>query len=210
MNEFGNAAAPVHTQPVRRRIMVDVDGTLTTMARALQLFNQQFGTRLTRFSLTRYDFPALAGLTREEGDAWWERHAEILYGSERMQPGASEVLRRLVARGFEPWIVTARPESARVLTTRWLERRSAPYAGIVMNATDKLAVCEDLGVVAAIEDSPTNALQIAERLPVILIRWGHNQHLRHERIYPVTRWSEVEEALLRAVGTGENMRSDAG
>lgn len=186
------------SRPVR--IMVDVDGTLTSQDRVFDLLRRDFNLHLDRFSVPTYNVTSLAGLSSEEGQAWWEDNGRTLFVNERQFPGANRVLQRLAARGIEPYIVTARPHWAREITERWLRRRRIPYAGIVTGAVDKLRVCEELGLVAAIEDSPSNALQIAERLPVILIRWGYNEGLKHPRIFPVTHWSEVEATLIEKAG----------
>ena len=131
------------------------------------------------------------------------------YGWRRPMPGAREGFHAVAAR-FEVAVVSARAESARGVTERWLERELGATPPPHLRPTwrerssaFKARVVPALGAFAHFEDDPDTALLLAARIPrVFLVDWPRNRGVAHPNVHRIGRIAEalplLEEAAARA------------
>lgn len=131
------------------------------------------------------------------------------YGWRRPMPGAREGFHAIAAR-FAIATVSARAESARGVTGRWLERELGASPPLHLRPTwrerssaFKARVIPALGAFAHFEDDPNTALLLAARIPcVFLVDWPRNRGVAHPGVHRIGRIAEalplLEESAARA------------
>ena len=131
------------------------------------------------------------------------------YGWRRPMPGAREGFHAVAAR-FACAAVSARAESTRGVTERWLERELGALPPLYLrpgwrerSSAFKARVIPALGAFAHFEDDPDTALLLAERIPrVFLVDWPRNRGVECDNVHRIGRIAEalplLEEAAARA------------
>lgn len=179
------------------RILLDLDGTVAQNA-GRRLAARHFGLPQAEFAEGE-SLRALLGLTEEQFWAWWHEHQEAIYDLAEPLSGSAEGIRALKAAGAHIAVVTARRDTARSVTERWLERHGFPSDEMVFNADDKVAVARALGLNIGFEDDPLHAVPLADLIPMVLIDNFKNRQvvIDHPQVYRVAGWHEVQPLLRR-------------
>jgi 5'(3')-deoxyribonucleotidase len=109
----------------------------------------------------------------------------------------------ILARQFDLWMVTARPQVAADITNNWLSRNGLKehFKGSVFT-DDKKSVCESLKAFALVEDGPHNIESLigSGTYPVIW-DYPYNRGQQFVGVQRVTNWAEATSAILD-VATG--------
>ena len=102
----------------------------------------------------------------------------------------------ILAKQFDLWLVTSRPESTAEFTNKWLcwNGLSDCFVGSVFTQK-KREVCESLGAVALLDDSSVT-IESLEDSSVIPIAWNfpYNTHLAAP--FRVSNWSEAAQVMI--------------
>jgi len=170
---------------------VDVDSVLVELTGpVLSLLNERFGTD---FGLEDPVTQSGEGwLLREEiRDFYWGLfHDEAFLAKAPPVSGCQEGMRCLRRLG-RIHIVTARLPALFTSTAKWLETNGIPYDEIIF-ASDKVAVAAEHGIGHFLEDTPEQALALAEAgVEVFLFDHPWNRLLEHPRVRRVAGWSEL-------------------
>ena len=131
------------------------------------------------------------------------------YGWRRPMPGAREGFHAVAAR-FACAAVSARAESTRGVTERWLERELGALPPLHLRPTwrerssaFKARVIPALGAFAHFEDDPNTALLLAERIPrVFLVDWPRNRGVERDNVHRIGRIAEALPLLEEAAARG--------
>jgi uncharacterized HAD superfamily protein len=169
--------------------------------------NKKYGTTVTYENLSSHD---MAKVWRVPIETVWQRvdefHRELDEDSVPLMPGAQLALKLLKER-YQLEIITARSLSIKEKTYACLRALDIEVFSAVhftneydphpdYETRSKLAICEEIGAVALIEDAPRNAAAVAPHLPVYLPDrpWNRTEEIPNvERVYS---WEEILEKLL--------------
>jgi uncharacterized HAD superfamily protein len=176
------------------KVLLDVDGTIYQSG-AVKLLNKKFQTNVSHKDITHFYITDHFGMSREEGNHWWDENYEQIYSVGDPMEGAVEALTQIYNSGHEIHIVSARDPIALDVTERWVRKHGIPHHSIQVGAQDKGEVAVRLGLDIAIEDDPRYIIQLIDRIPVIVPDALYNQELRSANIHRMHHWNEVPGIL---------------
>lgn len=159
----------------------DIDGTLTTLDKTVEVFNRETGKLLTPADITDYFIANNYGITQAEERYLWATHEyEINQGS---LPNERIVnLFKQLAEHHPLTIITARPESMREVTYDWLHRYKIPYTKVLFGNYDKAEAFKLCKIKEFYDDRYENVLTL-DNLggSGILVNQPYNLHYDYER-----------------------------
>ena len=188
------------------RIGIDVDNVIADSYTAyLSRYNQRFGTKIVWEEITEFYF-STSKVPQKEGQAF-------IYGlitDETFQimippyTDAAQVIGKWSKKGFRIHYVTARPETTRNVTQKWLQKHGFWFLDATLDMYDeskhtndidyKKVVAVDKKIDLMIED----ALEIAIALPIPVLLldrpWNRGALPRH--VKRVKNWEEIEKTCL--------------
>jgi len=190
------------------RIGFDFDDVLVSTAdHVVSLYNQKYGTHLTRDNW--YNFSPMTPWGVETFPEAASRVADLLYSLGEARPfvGASKVLSRLKDDGHDLFIITGRPESVR---TQTLDILNKYYPGIFDDTSlfftdhfgqdgkraDKSSLCVDLRLTHFIDDQVEHANIVAsEGIKTILFsdNYAWNKSGLNQGITRLSSWQKIED-----------------
>ena len=126
------------------------------------------------------------------------------YRFRKPMPGAKTGLKAL-SEAFDLVLVSARAESVREQTIRWLEGNIGFVPELRLrphwretSAQYKVRMVQELDAAAHIEDDPHTARWVAELVPhVLLVDWSRNRWLRGDNIHRIASLDRAPELLSR-------------
>ncbi|MEW5953373.1 MAG: hypothetical protein AB1815_06435 [Bacillota bacterium] len=136
--------------------------------------------------IANYPLPLPHGFFATNSDIFW---------AAKPFRGAPEILRHLVNQGAEIHYITARPEWAREITTKWLSRHGFPGGEIHM-AQPKKDVIKRYNIELMIEDHPGEILAIKDLCHVLVRAQPYN--VGHPNRF--THWGQVVNLIHRNRG----------
>lgn len=191
------------------RVAVDIDGVLS---RTFEKYGEELSKRGYDTSGQAEEFvqwetsmlypkvPATTTLAMYE-DNW-----ASMRSSYELYPGADIVL-QLIEHDLEALTnrrVFSEGEVCAV-TKQWFVTHGIPISRII-HTSDKAAVMQEEGFDVLIEDSPRNAVPVAETgAHVLLFDQVYNRHVQHPNVTRFTHWIEVP-ALLRRLAQRADSR----
>lgn len=116
---------------------------------------------------------------------------------------ANKVLKKLKEEGNEIYFITARLTNinncnTEEITKNTLKESNIEYDKLIINASDKLKVCEDEGIELFVEDSYDTCKELAENgIKSILMTTKMNQKIEAGNIPRVHNWDEVYEQIKK-------------
>jgi len=123
---------------------IDVDGVMRDMlAVMVRLYNERFGTNLTKEDVFSYNIAKSFPLYAENGiDPYqflFADHKDEVIGDAPIFPGAKETIDLIKSEGHKIVIVTHQPTlDAKILTLKWLDKHGIKYDDICFtNQSDK-------------------------------------------------------------------------
>jgi len=175
---------------------IDIDDVICqTNPLILRLLKEFYGVDIRWEWLTSYYFARTKGfpLTQEQVDrAYGEFTAGASLAAEPLA-GAREALLSLRAAGHRLCLITARPESMKGDTEKWLAEYGIPYDELIFSGRKHLI--EKIGY--WVEDKGSQAKLLAESgKPVFLMDYPWNRRTRrHPNIRRVRNWAEIMDLL---------------
>jgi len=182
----------------------DIDGVLTDddngqsnlwLERASAFFNRP----ILKHSF--YIDEAL-GIAKEELEPFLVRETAMIMEIVSPRQGCVEVLTRLMDRGHEVQLITARSEPYREVTEDWLRRHKIPYTDLHMSPSEdqsysKGQKCEQLGVQLFVDDHFKNCTDVAGRgIRTLLYHTSHNREQScPPQIIRVYNWLEIAQHI---------------
>jgi hypothetical protein len=188
-------------------IALDIDGVCADTNESLRAYCcRELGLEPTRVPIPSdyYDMVSVWPLEHQERVDVLIRGAFALdeggvYSEAPEVPYASRIAGILAGWGLVAGYVTRRPEGVLGATQSWLERNNFPRLQVrcAPRGTPKAEIVQELGAVGMIEDSPIEALQLAQAgLRVALMDWPYNRDVRHRRVERARSWSEAASRVL--------------
>lgn len=125
------------------KVAYDLDGTLFSLKKAIQVFNKEFNKHVKVKDFTNYAFKEVYGIDGEtERKVWLKYNAEIIAESKPLEALTNHA-KKMHALGNEILIITARPEEFYKLNKDTLDRYNIPYDKIYMNQLEKYPILKE-------------------------------------------------------------------
>lgn len=181
------------------KIGIDLDGTVADNLELLvETLNHHCGKTLVGEEIRQYNLCKTYCITEEEFIKLMASKEEEIIVKSPLIPRAQEYIQKLVDKGWQVHIITARHPKYSQATRRWLRGKNIPYNGLhLLNSHNKLKICRELGVKMMVEDNVHNAYQLEEGgVPTILYEAPHN------RCWPWSgirckNWGEIYRAIIQ-------------
>lgn len=168
-------------------IGIDLDGVIVnSICHWIEILNREAGTNFAPHDLPdTHGTPEMAALSDR-----FELEMTISPGP---VAGAAEAVRRLQQEGNRLVVVTARPPRLQELTRAWLQYHGMQVDNLhFLEGGSKVPVARSEGLDLIVEDTPRNALALAEaEVPVLLFDALYNRDVDHPLIVRCNGWQEV-------------------
>jgi len=173
------------------RIGFDIDGVIVdTIMFCSKEATKNLGYEITCADFV-YDFTGLSGVKE-----YWDANEEYLLCTLDPHEGAIKLINDLKAE-HELFFISSRRNSSFEATKNWFDKHGLPKERLFLTNTDsKKSICKELGIELFIEDSGTNAMEVASiGIPVILFHTEYNREYEGENIKRATDWDEIRKIV---------------
>lgn len=188
----------------RKRIGIDLDDVLLDLNTALCAYhNARYATSFSKEDTVDYDLWNLWGCSREEVF----RRVEDFYDSPEHLgstpiPGSVEAVSALAKR-YDLFLVTAKPERLRDMTEWWIDRHfpgmfrelrfTGGYRREPGTSVRKSDICRELGICTFVDDALSNVHDLApvmDRVFLLDSPWNR-QEVPYPSVTRVFSWQEI-------------------
>ena len=185
-------------------IGVDLDEVLAEFfPNFLVFFNKKYKKDLLKENFTRWDFPGILGITREEAFTTFDQFGESeLTRNLQPMPGSKQAIGKL-AEKHTLHVITHRPIEIAQQTEDWIKTHfQGRFSGIHFCSKDggrtnfraKSLVCKEIGAELLIDDHPDNArLCSKENIQIYLFDqpWNRKNVEPHAQITRIFSWHDI-------------------
>lgn len=192
------------------RIGIDIDDTtvitVKSMIKYADIYDTQIlGRKGTNGNLglikNRYYLKVLYGWDDKTKFDFFNRYYKNVLEECEMMPNAVRVINSLKKQGHEIYFITARLLNIENCDTEAITKETLKdinYDKLVIQASDKLKYCQELGIDLFIEDSYETCKELEENnIKTLLMTTKMNEAIIDEKIERVNDWSEIAEKLLK-------------
>jgi len=179
----------------KKRIGLDIDGTITSPSTFIPYLNKHFNKTLTLDDLTEYDLTSVLDITEKQFWEWMEHHEGIIYQEAKLAPYAENTLHDWT-KSHELIYITARRNHLADITTNWFTTNAIPFDHIeLVGKHDKLDAVREHQLDIFFEDKHDNAVAISEEfnIPVILLDTPYNRLPAPKSVIRAHNWVEAKE-----------------
>lgn len=194
------------------KIGIDIDDTTVITVKSMIKYADKYDTEVlgrkgTNGNLgliqNRYYLKVLYGWTEKEKFDFFDKYYKNVLEECTLMQNADKVLQKLKEEGNEIYFITARLTNinncnTEEITKNTLKENNIPYDKLIINASDKLKVCEDEEIELFIEDSYDTCKELTENgIKSILMTTKMNQQIEAGNIPRVHNWDEVYEQIKK-------------
>ena len=194
------------------KIGIDIDDTTVITVKSMIKYADKYDTEVlgrkgTNGNLgliqNRYYLKVLYGWTEKEKFDFFNMYYKNVLEECTLMMNADKVLKKLKEEGNEIYFITARLTNinncnTEEITKSTLKESNIEYDKLIINASDKLKVCEDEGIELFVEDSYDTCKELAENgIKSILMTTKMNQKIEAGNIPRVHNWDEVYEQIKK-------------
>jgi uncharacterized protein len=180
---------------MKKRIGIDIDGTVTCPTTLVPYLNEAFDVNLTYEDITAYDLTKVVEVTPEDFAQWFRQVEPTIYEQSPLAKGAKEVLLEWKEQ-FELFFISARGTHLLDLTRQWFDRNDLYYHHIELIGThNKIESVKKHNIELFLEDKHDNAVSIHEEcgIPVLLFDAPYNQDPIPEGVIRVKGWQQAKQ-----------------
>lgn len=185
---------------MKLRVGIDIDGFLTDIA-TFQLKNGKKYFKEVKND-KGYSIQEIFGCSSLEETKFWCKNAK--YYLEKPRENADLFSQFLHSIGAEVYIITSRAHTSksnplgavmRHGVRTWLKNNHIYYDKIVYCARDKVATIKKYNIDYMGEDSPVNAKEIGEHIPVLLMKAPYNEDIKGDNIYLIEDFIDAIDVI---------------
>lgn len=180
----------------RLNICVDIDGTITSPYHFIPYLNEIYNKNIKDEDCNVYNWEFLYDTTMD--DIFYKLHKDYIHSYEDADivDGARSIIEKLT-NNHNIYFVTARDNELHNITLKWLENKGLSHIEVYSLGTHyKIEKAKELNCDIFIEDSPYNALELADAgMKVLLIDTYYNKDTKHKDIIRVNNWFEIERFI---------------
>ncbi|WP_456279364.1 hypothetical protein [Bacillus sp. AK128] len=180
----------------KRKLGIDIDGTITCPTSFIPYINQSFNLNLTLKDLTVYDLATIIGISSEEFYKWMKTAEPTIYTNAKM---VDDYVMSVLNKWYDEHqliFISARNNQYFDITQSWFANREVPYHHIeLIGKHDKLEAVRKHEVEVFFEDKHDNACEISEEcnIPVLLFNTPYNQEPIPKNVIRVNNWKEAKD-----------------
>lgn len=186
-------------------IGIDIDDTLTDIRDKLNLVAEKYANELGKENKNEEDkyvednnngnvYQIKYGFTYEELKYFLSVIHEGITKKEEPRKNCVEIIRRLHNEGHKIYIITARDsefhEDPYKLSKDWLDKNNIYYDELIVNARNKLEVCQRKNIDLFIDDQLANCTKLSEA-GIKVIRITEYNDIQHGDIINKKNWNEI-------------------
>ena len=186
-------------------IGIDIDDTLTDIRDKLNLAAEKYANELGKENKNEEDkyvedsnngniYQIKYGFTYEELKYFLSVIQEEITKKEEPRKNCVEIIRKLHNEGHKTYIITARDsefhEDPYKLSKDWLDKNNIYYDELIVNARNKLEVCQRENIDLFIDDQLANCTKVSEA-GIKVIRITEYNDIQHGDIINKKNWNEI-------------------
>ncbi len=186
-------------------IGIDIDDTLTDIRDKLNLAAEKYANELGKENKNEKDkyvednnngnvYQIKYGFTYEELKYFLSVIHEGITKKEEPRKNCVEIIRKLHNEGHKIYIITARDsefhEDPYKLSKDWLDKNNIYYDELIVNARNKLEVCQRKNIDLFIDDQLANCTKLSEA-GIKVIRITEYNDIQHGDIINKKNWNEI-------------------
>jgi uncharacterized HAD superfamily protein len=180
---------------VKKRMGLDIDGTVTDPNTFIPHINKHFNKTLTLDDLTEYDLTSILNVTEKQFWEWMGKHEATIYEQAKLAKHAELILHEWTGQ-HDLIYITARRKHLAEITQNWFLSRSVPFDHIeLVGKHDKIDAVRKHQLDIFFEDKHDNAVTIAEEfnIPVILLDTPYNRLPSPKNVIRAHNWIEAKK-----------------
>lgn len=194
----------------RKIIAVDIDEVLANFVDYfIEYHNLEYKTSISRDKFITFELNEVFEVTLEEMNLKFAKFKDQGHNL-KLEPirGSKEAIDNLIKKGYEPHIVTSRPEMIKKDTEEWIDRHFPnkfhklhysynKYLEPSFKNKTKAEICKMIGARILIEDNLDLAVDAAQNGIIILLMdapWNQTESLP-DNIIRVKSWEEILEKI---------------
>lgn len=139
-------------------VLLDMDNTLTRVDVILDKMSNVFKKDIiSADKLESFQLAKAFGVTEEQEKFFWENYGyEVIEKSEPNTQVIESLFKNIIKSDDKVYIITARPESQRIITEDWINRFQIPHSDLILTGNhSKIQHIENLMLDTIIDDNPT-------------------------------------------------------
>ena len=139
-------------------VLLDMDNTLTRVDVILDKMSNVFKKDIVSADkLESFQLAKAFGVTEEQEKFFWENYGyEVIEKSEPNKQVIESLFKNIIKSDDKVYIITARPESQRIITEDWINRFQIPHSDLILTGNhSKINLIEQLTIDTVIDDNPT-------------------------------------------------------
>ena len=186
-------------------IGIEIDDTLTDIRDKLNLAAEKYANELGKENKNEEDkyvednnngnvYQIKYGFTYEELKYFLSVIHEGITKKEEPRKNCVEIIRKLHNEGHKIYIITARDsefhEDPYKLSKDWLDKNNIYYDELIVNARNKLEVCQRKNIDLFIDDQLANCTKLSEA-GIKVIRITEYNDIQHGDIINKKNWNEI-------------------
>ena len=190
-------------------IGIDIDDTLTDIRDKLNLAAEKYANELGKENKNEEDkyvedsnngniYQIKYGFTYEELKYFLSVIQEEITKKEEPRKNCVEIIRKLHNEGHKIYIITARDsefhEDPYKLSKDWLDKNNIYYDELIVNARNKLEVCQRENIDLFIDDQLANCTKVSEA-GIKVIRITEYNDIQHGDIINKKNWNEIYDYI---------------
>jgi len=191
------------------RIGIDIDDTtvktVDSMIKYADLFDKQLGGNGINGNMglinNRYYLKALYGWNDEEKNKFFNIYYKKILEECICIPNSAEIIQKLKNEGHEIFFITARLINiencdTEKITLKTLNENKIPYDKVIINASDKLRVCQECGIELFIEDSFETCKELEENgIKTYLMTTPMNRNIDVGNVERISDWLDLDKKI---------------
>lgn len=173
-------------------IGLDIDGCMTNFSDELKvLLENEYNVSNVKTD-TYHMLQQIGIYSIEDQRLFFDKHKDY-FNKQESKDGCAKVINLLNSnRNNNIYILTARSYDEASSTEEWLRKNSIIQNNIYFNCENKLGVCKWKKIDVMIEDSPYNAMDLANNgIKVLLMDTDYNRNITHKNIFRCYNWDQV-------------------
>lgn len=180
---------------MRKRLGIDIDGTLTCPSSFVPYINESFNMNITLDDLKQYELSPLIGISNEEFWEWMDKMEPEIYKSNPLSTGAKTIMDQWKDQ-YDLYFISARRQHLYDVTHTWFANQKIDFDHLeLIGSHNKIATVKKHNIDLFFEDKHDNACDISEEcdIPVILFDTPYNRMPIPKSVIRVNDWYEAEK-----------------